>query len=307
MHSNENDYQRYLLGKNLLGITSKTDTVNDILFTVNDNGSITANGTASALTFYLVGRVSGLTGSYIVSGCPLGAGVEDMHVTIRNDISGSHDLADDYGNEMQYATFYRNNQDAYYFIRIAQGYTCNNLVFWPMIRSVAIEDNTYSSYSMRVQDLTKYVSNIGILKYKKGDDNTNYRNAWITLFKYENSVLGYRLEEYLIAFTISYTNMALGYLAFGGDPSNIFASDRCKYVNINTFNFAESLKTKVGIKMDRTNNVAYFLVYNPSTGIGSPSVTILNYINISSTIKKSDIYISATSYTDSDIDLIYDI
>ena len=39
-------------------------------------------------------------------------------------------------------------------IEIAPNYNCDNLVFWPMI-TTSYEDDTYSPYSMSIQDLTK--------------------------------------------------------------------------------------------------------------------------------------------------------
>ena len=41
-------------------------------------------------------------------------------------------------------------QNGYAEIRIAEGYTCDNLTFYPMIRLAEIEDNTYEPYGYKV-------------------------------------------------------------------------------------------------------------------------------------------------------------
>jgi hypothetical protein len=49
---------------------------------------------------------------------------------------------EDTGNGIQFNT----NVPTYCEIRIASGYTCNNLTFYPMIRKADIKDDTYEPY-----------------------------------------------------------------------------------------------------------------------------------------------------------------
>ena len=122
-------------GKNLLSITAKTQTINDVTFTVNSDGSVKVNGTASAMALFVLNSnlekvVNG--GHYVLSGCPSGGGENSYRLEIRNSSdtiytnaidtgSGSGDIAPTSGFPAK-AT-----------IRIASGYTANNVVFKPML------------------------------------------------------------------------------------------------------------------------------------------------------------------------------
>ena len=61
-------------GKNLLKNIATSQTINGITFTVNDDGTVLVNGTATAMAqINLVGTRQQLSkGKYIVSGCPTG-------------------------------------------------------------------------------------------------------------------------------------------------------------------------------------------------------------------------------------------
>ena len=139
-------------GKNLLkGETNKT--ISGVTFTVNSDGSVTCNGTASALTFYAI-RIYLQKGSYIISGCPQNGSTTSYMVTMRNGINSdpyTNINGDDTGNSKlmtitEYLYFM-------YVIRITSGYTCNNLTFYPMIRRADIEDDTYEPYEEQVEYL----------------------------------------------------------------------------------------------------------------------------------------------------------
>ena len=139
-------------GKNLLkGVTNQT--ISGVTFTVNSDGSVTCNGTASALTFYAI-RIYLQKGSYIISGCPQNGSTTSYMVTMRNGINSdpyTNINGDDTGNSKlmtitEYLYFM-------YVIRITSGYTCNNLTFYPMIRRADIEDDTYEPYEEQVEYL----------------------------------------------------------------------------------------------------------------------------------------------------------
>lgn len=134
-----------------------------ITFTHNRNGSIIANGTSSITFVYRIGELNNLNiGTYILSGCPDGGSVSGYNINIRYNKGGSSDsLALDNGPNTpsdapgltNKLTINNSTNNNYVFIRISQGYTCNNLVFWPMVRPACISDTTYSPYSARIQDL----------------------------------------------------------------------------------------------------------------------------------------------------------
>ena len=127
-------------GKNLLPITISSQTYHGITLTVNANGSVTVNGTASELTIFILTSSLALPdGTYVINGCPSGGGSS----TYRLDVNGGS-IGQDTGGS---ATFNVSGGTGISNVRlrIASGYTVNNLVFWPMIR-IAGESNTFEPY-----------------------------------------------------------------------------------------------------------------------------------------------------------------
>lgn len=126
-------------GKNLLAISATTETVNGVTFTINSDGTINANGTATALiSFNIRGTISFANGSYILNGCPTGGSAS----TYRIDFFANEG---DTGNG--YAFSVSNGTLPNIRIRIEAGYTCNNLVFKPMIRLASVSDPTFAPYT----------------------------------------------------------------------------------------------------------------------------------------------------------------
>lgn len=140
------DYEPYgyrvpvtIEGKNLLQNTVKSQTKNGVTFTVNNDGSITCNGTASNNTFLKIGDLSLTSQSYILTGCPSDGGNDSYALRCykNGNIKGA-----DVGNGFNI----NESIDGYIEIRIASGYTCDNLTFYPMIRKADIKDDTYEPY-----------------------------------------------------------------------------------------------------------------------------------------------------------------
>lgn len=65
-----------ITGKNLIVPTAQTQTVNGVTFTVNNDGTITANGTATGYVNYTISHVVPLNkgDTYVLTGCPSGGG-----------------------------------------------------------------------------------------------------------------------------------------------------------------------------------------------------------------------------------------
>lgn len=131
------------VGKNLLSNTSESKTIDSVTFTVNSDGTITANGKASANIIVTIGTVllSAQT-DYILSGCPDGGTASTYRVDLRNMDNGV--LFSQYGD----ATNVKVGTDTIvvYKIRIENGTTLTNAVFKPMIRLASISDDTYEPY-----------------------------------------------------------------------------------------------------------------------------------------------------------------
>ena len=132
--------------KNLLEIQSESQTVAGITYTVNDDGTITANGTAtgtSIFAFY-TSKQSDLGKSYIFSGCHNGSS-STYKLQIFSDSQGV--LADDIGSG---ATF---NPSTTFAVRIVaySGVTLSNVVFDPMLRLATETDSTFVPYIPSVE------------------------------------------------------------------------------------------------------------------------------------------------------------
>lgn len=124
-----------------------TKTQNGVTFTVNSDGTITVNGTATKNTsFFLVFENPTMClnlragENYTLSGCPKGGSDTTFSMYIQN-ISYTQSIID-YGNGATKATSYT---QYYAFIRIAEGYTANNLVFRPMLNTGS-EAKPYSKW-----------------------------------------------------------------------------------------------------------------------------------------------------------------
>lgn len=115
-------------------------TIQGITYTVNDDGTVTVNGTATDFSnFVLRGysttpSIPWVSGeNYILSGCPKGGSLNTYRLRL--------DLADflyDYGNGVPFT--YPGNLPGYLDIAISSGVTVNNLVFKPMIRKASDPD-----------------------------------------------------------------------------------------------------------------------------------------------------------------------
>ena len=140
------DYEPYgykvpvvVSSKNFLQNTATTQTKNGVTFTVNEDKSISCNGTASGNAFFKIGDIQ-LEENCIMSGCPAGGDNNSYLMRLYNN--GSVFKTDSGDGVLINSEI----QNGYAEIRIAAGYTCNNLTFYPMIRPATIEDTSYEPY-----------------------------------------------------------------------------------------------------------------------------------------------------------------
>ena len=150
--------------KNLVPNTAATSTLNGVTFTVNDDKSVTVDGTASAnTTFAIVSDFSLPVGEYILSGCPTGGTNASYLLQMRNDTTQQNVAWQTSGNETPF-TLGDATRRFIVVIRIAKDYTASNVVFKPMIRKAAITDSTYQPYSPTSSDMWAEIQRIN------GDD-----------------------------------------------------------------------------------------------------------------------------------------
>jgi hypothetical protein len=134
-------------GKNLLKNTARSQTINGVTFTVNADGTVLANGTASAEANIVL--ISG-TGIFdfntdtILSGSVGGFG---NNVRIRFGVTNPAAAYDDFGNGVTIPRIADiSSQYAYVQITINSGTTVNNITFRPMIRLATETDPTFAPY-----------------------------------------------------------------------------------------------------------------------------------------------------------------
>ena len=141
-HAGEYSVPVTVEGKNLLQNTATSQTINGVTFTVNADGSVTCNGTASSLSVYKIPIYLHALTSYILNGCPLGGSNESYGADLRySDVTVS---LRDIGTGINYTCTQTGTYT--YGVRIAPNYTCDNLTFYPMVRRADITDDKYEPY-----------------------------------------------------------------------------------------------------------------------------------------------------------------
>lgn len=125
-------------GKNLLKYpyNESTKTVNGITFTDNGDGTITANGTATANATFLLAQNFGFEkeGNYFLSGCPSGGGLNSFYINwYQNHTGVTIKNYNDYGSGciIPYQHIFSENNSL--AISIIAGATVENLVFRPQL------------------------------------------------------------------------------------------------------------------------------------------------------------------------------
>lgn len=169
---NEVAINRTTLGyqsKNLLKNNAVTQTVSGVTFTINDDKSITVNGTATAQISFMINNKVGLdVGNYILTGCPSGGSWNTFYLTAY--ASSAWLTTPDFGSGCNID----NKTVTQVVISIASGYTANNLKFYPMLRYADITDNTYEAYKESVDErLIENKSNTAVNKSTIGYTKKN--------------------------------------------------------------------------------------------------------------------------------------
>lgn len=136
--------------KNLLRVDKLyTSNSNGVTYTLNSDGSITANGTATSLSYITLGyndseiRADDLcNGNYVLSGCPSGG---DFNTGYSLYAAKGNYIRVDTGSGVLLTS--TSETDVKVVIRVASGVTINK-TFKPMIRPAFIEDTTFEPYAL---------------------------------------------------------------------------------------------------------------------------------------------------------------
>ena len=156
-------------GKNLVPypFSQKPGTINNITYTDNGDGTVTANGsvTSSQSYFFFFKGLTLKKGRYIFSGCPKGGNGNTYCVWLLPN--GSYSGAPlDIGNGVTFEVTEDTSFDCH--ITIKEGVSFDNAVFAPMIRAESIESNEYEKYKEPVTYKPKADGTIDITAYCKG-------------------------------------------------------------------------------------------------------------------------------------------
>lgn len=140
------------VGKNLLKNTATSKTLYGITYTVNKDGSVTANGTPTNYAF-LGHNITLPIGRYVLSGCPQGGGSGKYMQTARIYKGDSYKDYSDFGKGVSFNVDDEVTQINIFAPRVGTNTTVNNLVFYPMIRHAEITDDTYEPYKETVSTI----------------------------------------------------------------------------------------------------------------------------------------------------------
>ena len=129
---------------NLFIITGES-TVNDgITFTVNEDGTVKANGTStrpSGASFITLGVFYGEVGkTYIINGCPSGGSTETYTLGIR-DLNGGNPVQHETGDGLEFTVTSTSGYRVACYVH--SGATVDNIVYKPMIRDARIASDEF--------------------------------------------------------------------------------------------------------------------------------------------------------------------
>lgn len=171
-------------GKNLLPNNAKNQTINGVTFTVNADGSVTANGTATDNAFFVI-YPNTATNEYennILTGCPAGGNPSTSYcISARVGLQSDDTYVrstDDSGNGAVIPKVNTSTECIRFYIRIAKDYTANNLTFYPMLRDASITDDTYEPYHESVEEVVEQIyADNGVLGAKNLWDESHSFNT----------------------------------------------------------------------------------------------------------------------------------
>lgn len=144
--------------KNLFPITAISQTIGGVTFTVNGDGTVTANGTKTNNDWFVLSENNSFdANTYTLSdGLPEDTTGSRLVISTAQSMSAAIMLTGT-GVRTQTKKFTTAQTGLYYAIRIESGSTVNNLTFKPMIRRAEITDNTFVPYAPTNRELYEMI------------------------------------------------------------------------------------------------------------------------------------------------------
>ena len=157
-----------IYGKNLCPSISADLTTLGVKFSKNDNGSVSANGTATDVAVIDTQLFTLNKGIYALSGSPDGGGNSTYEVRLLKNGS-TVPLVTNVGGSSEVEI----TEKGSYKIRmvIRKNYTASNIIFYPMLRSILCVDNSYKPH---VEAQTLSISTVNGLPGLPVESDGNY-------------------------------------------------------------------------------------------------------------------------------------
>ena len=163
-------------GKNLLKITQATTTSKGVTFTVNGDGSVVVNGTATDDVFFHVGTVHCFANTkYRLTGGPSGGSNNTSYLYY---VYGNGKYAKDYGDGVEF-TPEEDINDHDVIITVVSGVTVSNKVFWPMLSLASVADTEYELYKGRTITVSTPNGLLGIPVASGGNYTDANGQQWV--------------------------------------------------------------------------------------------------------------------------------
>ncbi len=139
------EQKQHRVRKNLLPNTVTNQTINGVTFTVNEDGSITCNGTATnTVEIRLVISFSLPAGNYRLTGTPSSGSTSSYYLRAWYSSGTTTVWLMDGGSGYNFTLTDTATMNISIVIRPNQ--VLNHIIFYPMIRKADIEDDTYEPY-----------------------------------------------------------------------------------------------------------------------------------------------------------------
>lgn len=159
--------------------SGNTYTKNGITTTVNSDGTLSFNGTASDDVSITLAEDITVDKDEIISGCPAGGATAKYFLAFEKKTTPWTRYATDLGEGATITT--RTSADNVVYFRVRSGQTVSNLLVSPMIRDASIADDSYQPYAKTNVELTQDVAGIeGLLANAIGKEITA-ATAWSDL------------------------------------------------------------------------------------------------------------------------------
>lgn len=137
-------------GKNLLDITATSQTKNNVVFTVNSDGTVLANGKANGTSNLSLGTLNlKANTTYFISGSPSGSGSGKYRLELKN--SGGSTQVSDNGSGVSYTP----TESGTYSLALVYwyNYTLTDILFKPMIE-IGNSASTFEKYVSQTYPIT---------------------------------------------------------------------------------------------------------------------------------------------------------